>query len=86
MRAWESRSAQEVRELEWTEQLARLLRDVPGTQRADPRQSAPRKIRVAVQMKTSTDASNRWLAAQLHVSSPAYLAKLVSLARKQGAR
>jgi REP element-mobilizing transposase RayT len=86
MRAWETGSAREVRELEWTEHLARLLREVPLAQRADPRQSAPWKIRLAVRMKASTDASNRWLATQLHVGSPAYLAKLVSLALRHGAR
>ena len=29
---------------------------------------------------------DRWLAVQLHMGSPAYLAKLVSLARRHGAR
>jgi hypothetical protein len=86
MRAWENHSAREVRELEWTESFARLLREVPAAERADHRQSAPWKIRLAVRMKTSTDASNRWLAAQLHAGSAAYLAKLVSVARRQGAR
>jgi putative transposase len=86
MRAWESSSAREVRELTWTEQLAELLRAVPATERVDHRQSAPWKIRLAVRMKFSTDVSNRWLASQLHMGSAAYLAKLVSLARRQGAR
>lgn len=86
LRAWEKNSAREVRELDWTEHLARLLRSVPLTQRADHRQSAPWKVRLAVLMKASTDASNRWLAAQLHMGSPAYLAKLVSLALRHGAR
>lgn len=86
MRAWESGSAREVRELAWTEHLARLLREVSPAERADHRQSAPWKIRLAVRLRKSTDASNRWLAAQLHMGSPAYLAKLVSLALRHGAR
>lgn len=86
MRAWEIHSAREVRELAWTEHLARLLHDVPANERVDHRQSAPWKIRLALRMRTSTDASNRWLASQLHMGSPAYLAKLTSLARRHGAR
>lgn len=86
MRAWENSSAREVRELEWTEQLARLLQAVPLAERTDHRQSAAWKVRLAVRMKASTAASNRWLAGQLQMGSPAYLAKLVSLALRHGAR
>ncbi len=86
IRAWESGSALEVRELEWTQQLAKLLHDVSPTERTDRCQSATWKIRLAVRMKTSTDVSNRWFAAQLHMGSPAYLSKLVSLALRHGAR
>jgi putative transposase len=86
MRAWETRDAREVRALEWTEQLGRLLRTVSARERADSRQSAPWKIRLAVHLKASTDVSNRWLADQLHMGSPAYLSKLVSLALRHGAR
>lgn len=86
MRAWETNNAREVRELEWTEQLARLLGSIPPAERTDHRQSAPWKVRLAVRMKVSTTVSNRWLATQLHMGSPAYLAKLVSLALRHGAR
>jgi REP element-mobilizing transposase RayT len=86
MRAWESGSAREVRELAWTEDLARLLATVPRTERADHRQSAAWKIRLAVRMKASADVSNRWLASHLHMGSAAYVSKLVSLARRQGER
>jgi putative transposase len=86
MRAWERSDAREVRAFEWTEQLGRLLRTVSARERADCRQSAPWKIRLAVSMKTSTDVSNRWLAAQLHIGSAAYLSKLVSRAVRDGAR
>jgi hypothetical protein len=86
MRVWESHSAREVRELAWTEDLARLLRTVSPAERADHRQSAPWKIRLAVAMKSSTDVANPWLASQLHMGSAAYLSKLVSLALRHGAR
>jgi SAM-dependent methyltransferase/REP element-mobilizing transposase RayT len=69
MRAWEQGDAREVRELAWTGSLARLLCGIPPTERADHRQSAPWKIRVAVRLKATTDASNGWLGAQLHMGS-----------------
>jgi hypothetical protein len=65
--ALETGSAREVYELEWTERLARLLREVTPIERADHRQSPPWKVRLAVRMKTYTAASNRWLATQLHM-------------------
>lgn len=86
MRAWEDSSAREVRELAWMEDLVQLLAMVSPAERADHRQSAPWKIRLALRMKASADVSNRWLASQLHMGSAAYVSKLVSLARRHGER
>jgi REP element-mobilizing transposase RayT len=86
MRAWERGNAREVRELAWAENLARLVGKIPPAQREDRRQSAPWKVRVAVRLRATTDASNGWLAAQLHMGSGAYVSKLVSRVLRQGER
>lgn len=80
-RAWAKDGARQVREEKWRLVLEELLRGVPLTTKADQRAAAPWKVRVAVAMKQSTDADNRWLASQLGIGSPRYLARLVSNAR-----
>ena len=82
-RAWERGGAREVREGKWRMVLEKLLGEVPAETLADQRGAAPWKIRIAVAMKASTDADNRWLAQQLKMGSPRYLAKLVSCARQR---
>jgi REP element-mobilizing transposase RayT len=83
IRAWETDGARQVRTGKWHLVLERLLREVPPEQKADNRGAAPWKIGIAIAMKNSTDADNRWLAQQLQIASPRYLAKLVCLARRR---
>ena len=78
IRAWESEGALQVREGNWQIALENVLRNVSAEERQDTRGLAPWKIKAATIMKTSTDATNRWLADRLKVGSPCYLAKLVS--------
>lgn len=81
-RAWESVGARQVKEEKWRQALEKLLFAVPRELRADQRAGAPWKVKLAAAMKSATDASNGWLAAQLDMSSARYLAKLVSCANK----
>lgn len=81
-RAWESGGARQVREERWQQTLEKFLATVPRKSLADQRGSAPWKVRIAVAMKSATDADNRWLARQLDIGSPRYLAKLVSCANQ----
>jgi putative transposase len=82
-RAWESGGARQVREEKWRFALEGLLRNVPPETMKDQRGAAPWKVSIAVAMKTTTDADNGWLASQLKVGSPRYLAKIVSCARRR---
>lgn len=83
IRAWESDGARQVREAKWRLVLEKLMREVPPKERADRRGSAPWKVNAAVAMKKTTDADNRWLAAQLEIGSSRYLAKLVCNAKRR---
>jgi REP element-mobilizing transposase RayT len=80
-RAWERAGAKQVREEKWRMALEKLLAAVPAGTKADHRGAAPWKVAIAVALKASTEADNRWLAQQLMIGSPRYLAKLVSLGR-----
>lgn len=82
-RAWESSGVREVREAQWQVVLDRLRRQVPAHEATDHRKSAPWKVKLAAQMKASTDASNGWLAAQLDMGSSFYVSKHVGLVRKR---
>jgi REP element-mobilizing transposase RayT len=81
-RAWEKSGARQVREEKWRMALEESLAHVPPEAQADQRGAAPWKVAVAVKMKTTTDADNHWLAQQLKIGSPRYLAKLVSYASR----
>lgn len=82
-RAWESAGVREVRAAQWQRVLDRLRRSVPPKETEDHRKSAPWKVKLATQMKASTDASNGWLAGQLGMGSAVYLSKHVGLARRK---
>jgi putative transposase len=82
-RAWESSGVREVREAQWQTVLDRLRGAVPAKEMQDRRKSAPWKVKLAAQMKASTDASNGWLAAQLGMGSAIYLSKHVGLTKKK---
>ena len=82
-RAWERGGAREVREERWQIRLEKLRTEVPAKSRADHRKAAPWKVGIALAMKRTTDADNRWLAQQLKIGSPRYLANLVSAANKK---
>jgi len=81
-RAWESEGAREVREAQWQTALERLLASVPAEKRADRRKSAPWKVKLARQMKDTTDVSNGWLAQRLDMGSGFYVSKHVGLLKR----
>ncbi len=80
-RAWESEGVREVRSAQWQAVLDRLRQHLPAKETQDQRKSAAWKVKLAAQMKSSTDASNGWLADQLGMGSAVYLSKHVGLAR-----
>ncbi len=81
-RAWEGEGAREVRAARWKETLEALSRTLTAAEQQDRRKSAPWKVRLALQMKETTDVSNGWLAEQLDMGSGVYVSKHVGLARK----
>ena len=83
VRAWESDGVREIRQAQWGQVLDRLRQRVPAKESQDHRKSVPWKVQLAQQMKTSTDASNGWLAEQLGMGSAAYLSKHIGLARQK---
>jgi len=82
-RAWESTGVREIREAQWQKALDRLRQQVPANETQDHRKSAPWKVKLAAQMKATTDASNGWLATQLDMGSGFYVSKHIGLARKK---
>lgn len=82
-RAWESTGVREVREAQWQTVLDRLRRQVPAKDTQDQRKSASWKVKLATEMKATTDASNGWLADQLDMGSAVYLSKHVGLAARK---
>lgn len=75
--------AREIAEDVWNERLAGYLTPVKKSER-DVRAAAkgePWKVAVAAAMKTTTTASNPWLAEQLNMGSPFRLSRLVSACR-----
>jgi putative transposase len=68
-RAWESEGVREVREAQWRNALNRLRQQVSNEEVSDQRKSAPWRVRLAMQMKDATDASNGWLARELGMGS-----------------
>jgi putative transposase len=82
-RAWESEGVREVREAQWRQALEALRRQIPVEETQDRRKSAAWKVRLALQMKDATDASNGWLATQLDMGSGFYVSKHVGLARRK---
>ncbi|HEX2862700.1 MAG TPA: transposase, partial [Lacunisphaera sp.] len=82
-RAWESQGVREVREAQWQAVLDGLRLQVPAVEQRNQRKSAPWKVQLAAQMKSLTDATNGWLAAQLDMGSGFYVSKHVGLAARQ---
>lgn len=82
-RAWESSGVREVREAQWQATLDRLRRALSSKEMQDQRKSAPWKVALAMQMKSTTDTSNGWLAAQLDMGSGFYVSKHIGLARRK---
>jgi REP element-mobilizing transposase RayT len=80
--SWKNPETRERREARWNEALAPLLESISDSLRADRRKSAPWKVAIAVQLKTTTDVSNAWLAEKLAMGSPIYVSKHVGLARR----
>ena len=68
-RAWESIGAREVREARWTAMLDRCLCQLGKTEmdtRKD-RKSASWKVAIALRLKETTQAGNRWMAEHLNI-------------------
>jgi hypothetical protein len=72
-RALEVLGAREVNELRWTAALQRALSRIGKTtdEARVAAKSAPWKLAVAAWLKIHSDASNRWVAAALHLGVPA---------------
>jgi hypothetical protein len=70
--AWESPGAREIREMRWAATLERCLRVVGQSKKAArmDRKGAPWKAAVALRLKETSQASNRWLSARLHMGRP----------------
>ncbi|MEO6992784.1 MAG: hypothetical protein ABI273_04070, partial [Lacunisphaera sp.] len=83
-RAWESQGAMEIKQQAWEEFFLMGLKIVGRKEDdlADGPQSVDWKVALAVFMKERTQVSNPWLAARLKISSPMYLSRLVSTARR----
>jgi putative transposase len=83
-RAWENSGAQEIREQAWTEILAAGLRKAGKTSEAAAaaRKSAPWKVAIAAELKRRTQATNRWIAEQLHMGSAVAVSQYVGRARR----
>jgi putative transposase len=84
-RALEGSGALEVKQHRWSIALAAALQDMQKS-RADlhrDRKSAHWKLLVAARMKRSTDASNRWLAENLNLGTPAALSHNLTLFHRQ---
>jgi len=83
VRAWEVAGAREVAVTRWQGALDVALRQLGNSVSncSDGRKSAPWKIAVAVHLKHSTQASNRWLAEQLHMGSAVAVRQYVSAFR-----
>jgi len=83
-RAWETAGAREMREHQWTERLNQGLRAARKTTvevRAD-RKSAAWKVRLADELKRTTQASNGWVAQQLNMGSGAAVSQYVGQRRR----
>lgn len=86
-RALESGGAAEVRALRWQEALDRATARLPAAARAEPdaaRKCAAWKVAVAAHLKSTTDASNGWLARKLEMGTAAYVSKHVGLLKRSG--
>jgi len=86
-RAWESVGAQEMREARWAEVLGRCLRRLRKTETdagLEPK-GAPWKAAVALRLKETTQAGNRWLTERLHMGRPEAVSVHVGRLRTNGA-
>jgi REP element-mobilizing transposase RayT len=71
-RAWETLGAKEIKEIQWTQALAEMLKlaHLEPAQLFQQPKSAPAKLAVAAFMKRCTQASNPWLCRHLHLGHP----------------
>jgi REP element-mobilizing transposase RayT len=86
-RALQPCGAAEVRAMRWREALEVATGRLPASARATPdaaHKSAAWKVAVAAHLKSTTDASNAWLARQLDMGSAAYVSKHVGLLLRNG--
>ena len=87
-RAWESAGAGEIREQHWQEHLVKCMakvRKTPEDARHD-RKSAPWKVAIAAELKRTSQATNRWLAAQLNMGSPVAVSQYVGRCQRSPAK
>ena len=86
-RAWERGGAREIRAARWQEELERCLGRLgktPAEAAAAPK-SAPWKAAVALRLKTTTQAGNRWLTERLNMGRPEAVSVYVGRLKAAGA-
>jgi REP element-mobilizing transposase RayT len=83
-RAWEDEGAREIRERQWEQGLAACLQKAGKTieAAASDRKSAPWKVAIAAELKQGTQATNRWIAEQLHMGGAVAVSQYVGRARR----
>ncbi len=85
-RAWEVSGKDEIRRLQWAETLTRCLHVLGKTAAAavQERKSVPWKVAAAAFLKQTTQASNGWLAEQLHMGRAVSVSQYVGQLRHAG--
>jgi putative transposase len=88
VRAWEVDGAREIARARWQDALGVALHRLGKTASycSTGRKSAPWKIVLAVHLKHSTQASNRWLTDQLHMGSAVAVSQNSALSATVAAR
>jgi len=87
-RQWEGEGKQEIQQLQWTHSLTNCLRVLgqPKSSVQTERKSAPWKVAVATHLKQTTQASNGWLAEQLHMGSAVAVSQYVGQLHRAGGK
>lgn len=78
----DTKGKRQLKEQEWSRQLAASMKRIPAKMRGDTRVSAGWKAAVACCLKARTDVTNNWLAKSLNLGSSTYASKQAGLARR----
>lgn len=86
-RAWERSGAREMREARWSKELTRCLKKLRKTEEdlRRARKGAAWKAAIALRLKETTQAGNRWLTGRLHMGRPEAVSVHVHRLRRAGA-